>query len=384
MLAQSFGQMPFEERLRRSTIKITRPDGSWGTGLFVGANTVLTCAHVAGNDGDHVSVTRANNSYPAHVQVALRSARPIPLPDLALIRIEANNVVNETSLPILPARGLVIGDRLSICSFARDLAQADTPQLLASAAQFEGISESYGDRLLRFRGVNVAPGMSGGALVDPQSEQLVGIVDYSLTPVGTGGAAISSETIAHYFADGLTTIDGGPSELEIDKLRRRDEFFELFTGTQLSRMNHRAVFVATDQRTDEGRAFFRQIVEAAAANGSARFIVFGLNDVLAFANPRDAIRFGCAFAGIVVVDYLSLPTPRVAAISAVATEFAANDRIVLVVARPDADSILVGPDVAPRFVRMISKLSALGETFQGLVYDSGAISRAYDSGSASA
>ncbi|GIM92005.1 VMAP-C domain-containing protein [Paractinoplanes toevensis] len=150
-------------QLRRSLVRIDAADGTIGSGFWIGPDLVLTCAHVAPRG--QVEVVWQGNRLPGEVSEAAPAKaghpdEPWPYPDLALITVPQATVhdcvwLSDQSIPI--ATPLFLLGHSSIYS-------ADLKSHSANGSYAGPHGDD--DELWRFTGDEIAPGMSGGPVLD--------------------------------------------------------------------------------------------------------------------------------------------------------------------------------------------------------------------------
>ncbi|WP_436532205.1 trypsin-like peptidase domain-containing protein [Actinoplanes sp. HUAS TT8] len=168
-------QDDFVRLVRRCLVRIDTADGGAGSGFWIAPGLVLTCAHVAPQGT--VTVTWQSHRLTGKVRQASPPRRADlagswPYPDVALISVPGvdNDCVwlSEQNLPI-NAPLFLIGHS---AVYAPDL------QVHSASGKLAG---TYGDdaEFWRFTGDEIAPGMSGGPVLDLTNGTVCGMVKTS-------------------------------------------------------------------------------------------------------------------------------------------------------------------------------------------------------------
>ncbi|MEH1169251.1 P-loop NTPase fold protein [Micromonospora sp. CPCC 205539] len=148
----------------------------YGSGVFVGSGLVLTCAHVVvPNRAGSALVTWRGTPLPATVLASEpmgggsgQSSRN--LPDLALLQLRDATGIDHAILTVSQVEPPA-GSQLNVYGYVQGISVA-SPELWVGRLELEG---STGD-LLRLRGGELGPGMSGGPVVELETGHLVGVV----------------------------------------------------------------------------------------------------------------------------------------------------------------------------------------------------------------
>ncbi|MFE4060726.1 VMAP-related conflict system protein [Streptomyces sp. NPDC059096] len=169
----------------RFVVRIDSTGVRGGTGFFAAPGKVLTCAHVvSGETGDseetrtvsRVRVHWANGSSEGVVQARPTSHGGSGLwryPDLAVITL-LEPPRGHAWLPLgdaLPA----FGSGMYVAGFS-SVYERGTPQLSGTTLQFESPHMFDGHDMLKVKGGELAPGISGGPLLDLALGRVVGLV----------------------------------------------------------------------------------------------------------------------------------------------------------------------------------------------------------------
>jgi hypothetical protein len=157
-----------------------------GTGFFVAPGQLLTCAHVvapARDGNDPIQVEYAGSTYEAGVIKYL----PAPFPDLALLNVD---IPDHPTVLLDPA--LSPGTSLYVFGFT-DKYRGGEPATVEYEGQALLDAQSA---LMKFKGGQIVPGLSGAPLLNLMNWTVAGIVK-STRDRGSdlGGGGISSKTI---------------------------------------------------------------------------------------------------------------------------------------------------------------------------------------------
>ncbi|MEX2983613.1 trypsin-like peptidase domain-containing protein [Streptomyces sp. C36] len=178
-----------EGTARRAVVRIAERDGGydrsgarfWGSGFFIAPGWVLTCAHVVGNGGGDVLRGRSvvdvtdwrDRTTAGRVALALpcpddadRPPRPWPLPDLALVEVDA---ADDTECLWLSDRSTIVPADISVHGWSRDTGELAPRHGLGTASGGEG-----GSAML-LRGEIPVAGCSGGPVVDTGRGAVIGV-----------------------------------------------------------------------------------------------------------------------------------------------------------------------------------------------------------------
>ncbi|GHI87431.1 VMAP-C domain-containing protein [Streptomyces xanthophaeus] len=207
-----------EPLVQAATVRVhAPPDGygtpgtgpTWGSGFFIAPGWVLTCAHVVGEGGAAVRLTgrevgitfqsgryagnrAATGTVTGRVECVLPERlddrRPAPralwdLPDLALVRVLAP--VSHACV-WLTDRSRPRFDDVAYFGCTEDLG---TPEITGRTTRLRGTAGN-GAAIRLGDDDEIAPGMSGGPVVDLARGEVVGVVK-ARRPAGGGGLAVS-------------------------------------------------------------------------------------------------------------------------------------------------------------------------------------------------
>ncbi len=167
------------EDLPRYTVKIYCPGKSGhGTGFWVGAGWVLTCAHVVRDVGSDLFL-RWDGRELGKATVLDRCETT----DLALLEVEAEAIIAaKLDLSVLQ------GDRVSLYGYSDE-----TPEGEPATFEVEGIT---GQNFIKFKQGQVRPGMSGGPLLNLRTGRVCGMVKFTRDrSQSLGGGAIPMAVI---------------------------------------------------------------------------------------------------------------------------------------------------------------------------------------------
>jgi hypothetical protein len=184
-----------EELLQHCTVKLSLPGKSgWGTGFFVAPGLILTCAHVVRNAVD----SRVNVLYPAQSQTlsatVQQKADDGKTLDLALVALD--EPLSEHPCVLLADEVVSVGQVLYSYGYLKSYSNA-----APVCVENEGLT---GDRppLLKFKGAQIEPGLSGAALLNPKTGKVCGIVKETRAEgFDLGGGAIPTCVILEQFPE---------------------------------------------------------------------------------------------------------------------------------------------------------------------------------------
>jgi Trypsin-like peptidase domain len=177
-----------------------------GTGFFVTNQQILTCAHIVGSaPAEAISVEWRGDNYP--VKVKQLFPNPVPsadvYPDLAILEIP----VKEHPVVVLDEDFLVTD---SLYRFGYSDFQ---PNGVGTTAEVEGDARygASGDqRLLKFKGGQFRPGLSGSPLLNIRTERVCGILKRTRgEDSDMGGEGITATTLFWHLGYLRDTNEGG-------------------------------------------------------------------------------------------------------------------------------------------------------------------------------
>jgi hypothetical protein len=203
------GLNPLLALLKECVVRLDDFQGRFrGTGFYVAANRIVTCAHVV--EGlDEVKVTGSGLEGTGHVVVCSprRTGGSVPvadhlLPDLALVDVDYGG--RECSHPCVqlgyetPVVGRD-GDELYIAGYTFEHSE-DRPLLTGVLVELDAWTEEDGVTLLKVRGGQIASGFSGAPLLNRRSCKVVGIVESTRgRQSDLGGFAVSASDLSGAF-----------------------------------------------------------------------------------------------------------------------------------------------------------------------------------------
>jgi formylglycine-generating enzyme required for sulfatase activity/energy-coupling factor transporter ATP-binding protein EcfA2 len=184
--------------LEQSTLRILTPEGQTvGAGFIVAPGLAVTCAHVVAaaksGPGQTVGVANARGEARQTADVLAEGWSPDTLNDLAFLRLRAADP-GLVSVPLSSARDRDTHPYTSLGFPSDPQYDGDTP-----LGELGGLIQSkVAGRadLLRIQGAEIRPGMSGGAVLDVQAAQVVGMICEFLDRDGARRAyALTADTI---------------------------------------------------------------------------------------------------------------------------------------------------------------------------------------------
>lgn len=186
-----------------------------GTGAFIGANTLLTCAHVVGRRGTSCRVHFKENVVDGVVRERLMFESELQseprYPDLAIV--ELNVAMAHGVIALAPSDREAIKPCVYGFPIDRDgITELQTPIIIGGPA-YTGVSGAA--QLLNISDGILRPGMSGAPLLDVDGE-VVGIASYARDySEPLGGYAIPASTIRTF----LVRFFDQPTDREIPRTR---------------------------------------------------------------------------------------------------------------------------------------------------------------------
>ncbi|ATW51569.1 VMAP-related conflict system protein [Streptomyces peucetius] len=182
-----------------------------GTGFLAAPGQVLTCAHVVSPPGagsgavrtaGRVLVQWAGGDCEGTVRAEPaehRGERLWRYPDLAVITL-LDPPRGHSWLPLSDAVP-ALGSRLYAAGFSA-VYERGTPQLGGSTVEFESPYTYDGHGMLKVKRGELAPGMSGGPLLEPSLGRVVGLVTTTRKDGwDMGGLALPAAAVREYFPD---------------------------------------------------------------------------------------------------------------------------------------------------------------------------------------
>jgi hypothetical protein len=152
------------ELFRRCVVRVIVGHSS-GTGFFVSPGFVITCSHVVNSPsverGNTISIIWNQVDYPAEVLNRL----PEEYPDLALLRV----TLLEHPCVYLD-ESLEVGTKLYIYGHPDDYPDGDS-----TTVEFEGFT-GYSKILLKLKGGQIRPGLSGSPILNLSSGGVCGVL----------------------------------------------------------------------------------------------------------------------------------------------------------------------------------------------------------------
>jgi hypothetical protein len=181
-----------------------------GTGFFAAPGKIVTCAHVVDLGGagvkdrrtaDRVRVSWAGSEYEGEVTAhppCHRGGGVWSYPDLAVVELDTVPP-DEPWVPLsdtMPQTGALLYAAGYSSTFA------GTPELGGTTVEFESPQRFNGRGVFKVKSGELAPGMSGGALLDPVSNGVCGVVKTTRREGwDMGGLAVPASAIQEFFPD---------------------------------------------------------------------------------------------------------------------------------------------------------------------------------------
>lgn len=224
-------------------VRISGPGVRGGSGFFAGHGLVITCAHVVAQrvkGGRRATAGRVEASWlggqaegsvvalpPTHSGDGLWNP-----PDLAVITLD--DPVPDHPWMRLSEESPCLEQRLYAVGYSTIYEQ--TPQLGVSAVEYEG-PQRFGDghTVLQLKNGELAPGKSGGPLLDLERGEVCGIVTTTRREnLDMGGLALAVPTVCAAFPD-LWEANKAPSHLDTELWQLRAALLHEFApGAVLS------------------------------------------------------------------------------------------------------------------------------------------------------
>ena len=177
-----------DELIQASTVKLTVPNrGGWGTGFFVTPELILTCAHVV-----RASATKqVKIHWQGNAQIATAVVEKLlDHFDLALLRFTAPADADPPFVYL--DRDFQPFDNFYIYGYPDNF-----PQGASVTVQCEGNAEDdNGGQLIKFKGGQIRPGLSGSPLLNERTGKICGIVKFTHDRrTNLGGGAIPTAVV---------------------------------------------------------------------------------------------------------------------------------------------------------------------------------------------
>jgi hypothetical protein len=178
------GADPLTALLSECVVRIDGDGTFRGSGFFVTATEVLTCAHVVHGSGEISVAWDEGRSAAVIVEELppLDSGDPrerfFPFPDVALLRVTdpADRQPCVLLDPAPPAEGPP-ADVLRLAAWTADEYAPDSVVLTSATFEYEGPLLPGGGQLLKLKNGQVAQGFSGGPLLNTRTGGVCGLVD---------------------------------------------------------------------------------------------------------------------------------------------------------------------------------------------------------------
>ncbi|MFE6828389.1 VMAP-related conflict system protein [Streptomyces sp. NPDC057690] len=211
-------------------VQVSGPGLRGGSGFFAGRGLVVTCAHVVAlspQRGSRATAVRARTAWRGgHAEGTVVALPPTHSgkglwtpPDLAVITLD-EPVPDHLWIPMAEqAPGL--GQRLYAVGYSTVYEQ--TPRLGVSAVEYEGPQEfdGTGQVFLQLKNGELAPGKSGGPLLDLDRGEVCGVVTTTRREnLDMGGLALDVSTIRAEFPE-LWRANKAPNPVDTELWRLR-------------------------------------------------------------------------------------------------------------------------------------------------------------------
>lgn len=237
-------------------VQVSGPGLRGGSGFFAGPGLVVTCAHVvavpAAGDA-HATAGRARATWlGGYAEGSVEALPPThggqglwAYPDLAVITLD-DPAPDHPWMP-MAEQELGIGRRLYAVGYST--VYEPTPQLGISAVEYEGpLSSGDGQAVLQLKNGELAPGKSGGPLLDLERGAVCGIVTTTRREnLDLGGLALPVSAIQSNFPE-LWQANKVPSPLDREIWRLRAALqHEYAPGTVMSLREEQALLRAAQR-----------------------------------------------------------------------------------------------------------------------------------------
>lgn len=170
---------------RRCLVRVETPDGEGGSGFWVAPGMLLTCAHLASSG--EVRVTWKGRSVTGLVGPAEpgRRADPLglwPYPDIALITVPE---IVDNECVWLSEQNISINTPVFLIGYSSIYTTEAKPH--SASGTFVGTYGDDGEEIWRFTGDEIAPGMSGGPVLDLARGTVCGLIKTTRKPNSAQG-----------------------------------------------------------------------------------------------------------------------------------------------------------------------------------------------------
>nr|VFK66018.1 MAG: Trypsin-like peptidase domain-containing protein [Candidatus Kentron sp. UNK]VFK69084.1 MAG: Trypsin-like peptidase domain-containing protein [Candidatus Kentron sp. UNK] len=182
------------QRLERCTATIGLPNGGIATGTLIGPGLLVTCAHAIPQDLSGITLRLADEKVS---DLELIGRKPAPYPDLAILRfshLEHSWVFFQGD--VHP------GDRIFCFGYTDKMSAGDSV-----TGEVEGWSKTEAGELLKFKGGQVRPGLSGAPLLNYRTDAVCGIVRTSRDRSSDlGGRAIPADIVTGFVTEQMAKV----------------------------------------------------------------------------------------------------------------------------------------------------------------------------------
>jgi|GEM_PF-1668013 len=176
----------FEGLLQNCTVRINLPNNlSWGTGFFITQDLILTCAHVVNSS----NISTFNISNPkCDFRTTATIERVIEKYDVAILRIQSG-MTDANKICVLFGSDFLSCDPLYLYGYPDNFPEGASVTCLCEGGAKDGELS-----LIKFKGGQIRPGISGAPLLNQRTGKVCGIVKFThdrSTDLGGGAVPIS-------------------------------------------------------------------------------------------------------------------------------------------------------------------------------------------------
>ncbi|MER6678014.1 VMAP-related conflict system protein [Streptomyces sp. NPDC000983] len=256
--------------LGRFVVRVSGAEVPGGTGFFVAPGTVLTCAHAVGarepRSEERAAVRRVRVSWDGGEGTGAVTALPPvhdgrglwPFPDLAVVELP-EPVPDQGWVPLVDTMPAV-GDQLYAAGYSAVYEKGE-PRLGGTTVEYEFPQAFDGHGLLKVKGGELPPGMSGGPLLVPGEGYVCAVVTTTRREgLPHGGLAVPVSAVREYFPELWERNQRPPAHLggwrrTLSALRHDSAYRSL-----LSDAERRALVAAAEELRLEPAALYMEAV----------------------------------------------------------------------------------------------------------------------------